>query len=248
MQNLQVLLVEDDRSAALDVEMLFEEMGQKLAAIRDNADAALQYIYDEQPDIIIMDIELKGDKSGLDIAKEIDHLHIPTIFTTSYKDKQTYEQATKSTYSLGYLVKPFSKLSLQSMIEQAVKTMFPEDGLESPSDCLDEGMILANTVLVKHVNVLYPVRFDNILFIQGEGNYCSIHTNQRKFMLKMSLRKLLESVPANEFAPIHKSYIVRLDKVESIDIGSGKLTVGKEVLPLGRNFKNAFLERFNLLK
>jgi DNA-binding LytR/AlgR family response regulator len=247
MQSLQVLLVEDDRSAALDVEILLEEMGQKLAAIKDNAEAALQYIYDEQPDLIIMDLELKGDKSGLDIAKEIDHLHIPTIFTTSYKDKQTYEQA-KSTYSFGYLVKPFSKLSLRSLIEQAVKTLFQGEGLESPSEKLDEGMILANTVLVKHLNVLYPVRFDNILFIQGEGNYCSIQTNQRKFMLKMSLRKLLESVPANEFAPIHKSFIVRLDKVESIDIGSGKLTVGKEVLPLGRNFKNALLERFSVLK
>ncbi len=240
-------MIEDDRSAALDVEMLLEEMGQKLAAIKDNADAALQYIYDEQPDLIIMDLELKGNKSGLDIAKEIDHLHIPTIFTTSYKDKQTYEQA-KSTYSFGYLMKPFSKLSLQSMIEQAVKALFPGGGLEKPSEEVDERMILANAVWVKHVNVLYPVRFDNILFIQGDGNYCSIHTCQRKFMLKMSLRKLLESVPANEFAPIHKSFIVRLDKVESIDIGSGKLTVGKEVLPLGRNFKNAFLSRFNLLK
>jgi DNA-binding LytR/AlgR family response regulator len=246
MQNLQVLLVEDDRSAALDVEMLLDEMGLKLAAVKDNADAALQYIYDEQPDLVIMDLELKGNKSGLEIAKEIDHLRIPIIFTTSYKDQKTYEQA-KSTYSFGYLVKPFSKLSLQSMLEQAVKTLFPDDELEIPSNVV-EGMVLANIILVKHLNVLYPVRFDSILFVQGEGNYCAIHTNQRKFMLKMSLRKMLESVPATEFAPIHKSFIVRLDKVESIDVGAGKLTIGKEVLPLGRNFKNAFLERFNMLK
>lgn len=245
MQSIQVLLVEDDRSAALDVEMLLDEMGLKLAAVRDNAEAALQYIYDEQPDLVIMDLELKGSKSGMDIANEINHLRIPIIFTTSFKDKATFE-LTKSTYSFGYLVKPFNKLSLQSTIEQAMKVLFPEDGL----DGLDEGdmTILPDTVLVKHVNILYPVRFDSILFIQGEGNYCSIHTLQRKYLLKAPLKRMLEAMPSAEFSPIHKSFIVRLDKVESIDVGSGKLTVGKETLPLGRNFKNAFLNRFNQLK
>ncbi|MBK8562278.1 MAG: response regulator transcription factor [Saprospiraceae bacterium] len=245
MQILQVLLVEDDRSAALDVEMLLDEMGLKLASLKDNAVDALQYIYDEQPDLIILDLELKGDKSGLDIANEINHLRIPIIFTTSFKDKTTFEQ-TKSTYSFGYLVKPFNKLSLQSTIEQAVKVLFPEDELEGPGE--NELTIMPDMVLVKHVNMLYPVRYDNILFIQGEGNYCSIHTIQRKYLLKAPLKKMLEAMPPSEFAPIHKSFIVRLDKVESIDVGSGKLVVGKETLPLGRNFKNSFLSRFNQLK
>jgi DNA-binding LytR/AlgR family response regulator len=245
MQSLQVLLVEDDRSAALDVEMLLDEMGLKLAAVKDNAKDALHYIYEEQPDLVIMDLELKGSKSGLDIANEINHLRIPIIFTTSFKDKATFEQA-KSTYSFGYLVKPFNKLSLQSTIEQAVKALFPEDELEGPGE--DELTLLQDTVLVKHVNMLYPVRYDSILFIQGEGNYCSIHTLQRKYLLKAPLKRMLEAMPPTEFSPIHKSFIVRLDKVESIDVGSGKLTVGKETLPLGRNFKNAFLNRFNHLK
>ncbi len=245
MRHLQVLLVEDDRSAALDVEMLLDEMGLKLAAIKDNAKDALQYIYDEQPDIIILDLELKGEKTGLDVANEIDHLRIPIIFTTSFKDKATFDQAM-STYSLGYLVKPFNKLSLQSTIEQAIRTLFPEGGLAEPGE--NESGIIPNTVLVKHLNILYPVRYDSILFIQGEGNYCSIHTSQRKYLLKAPLKRMLDAMPSSEFSPVHKSFIVRLDKVESIDVGSGKLVVGKETLPLGRNFKNAFLGRFNQLK
>lgn len=246
MQHLQVLLVEDDRSAALDVEMLLDEMGLQLAAVKDNAEDALNYIYAEQPDLIIMDVELKGKLSGLDIAKEISHLRIPVVFTTSYKDKISFE-ASKEAYSFGYLVKPFNKLSLQSVLEQAAKLLFPGGEIEESSTAASVN-ILPGTVLVKHVNVLYPVRFDEILFIQGEGNYCSIHTEGRKFMLKLSLRKLLESLPANDFSPVHKSFVVRLDKVDSIDIGSGKLTIGKEVLPLGRNFKTTFMDRFNVLK
>lgn len=247
MRYLQILLIEDNRSAALDVEMLLDEMDIKLAAVKDNAADALDYIYKEQPDLIIMDIELKGDKSGIEIAKEIDHLQIPIIFTTSFKDKKSY-QASKEVYSFGYLVKPFNKLSLQSALEQGIKVLFPEGQLEAPDIQIEEGMVLQSTVLVKHLNMLYPVKFGDILYIQGEGNYCTIFTCTRKFLLKMSLRKLMAALPPTEFAPIHKSYIVRLDKVEAIDIGSGKLMVGKEELPLGRNFKNTFLERFNVLK
>jgi DNA-binding LytR/AlgR family response regulator len=247
MQNLQIALIEDNKSAALDVEMLLDEMGIKLASVKDNAEDALHYIYKEQPDLIIMDIELKGEKSGIDVAKEIDHLRIPIIFTTSYKDKKSYE-AAKEVYSFGYLVKPFNRLSLQSALEQAIKALFPEGQLEAPSTEGQEGMVLKGMVLVKHLNMLYPVKFSDILYIQGEGNYCSIFTCHRKFLLKTSLRKLIASLPTTEFVPIHKSYIVRLDKVESIDIGSSKLCVGMEELPLGRNFKNTFLERFNVLK
>jgi DNA-binding LytR/AlgR family response regulator len=247
MKDLQILLVEDDRSAALDVEMLLDEMGIILAAIMNNAEDALDFIYHEQPDLIIMDIGLKGEKTGLEVAKEISHLRIPIIFTTSYSDQKIFEDS-KSAYSFGYLIKPFNKISLQSALEQAFKVLFSEGALDEPNPELHEGTVLQGTVLVRHVNILYPVRFSEILYIQGEGNYCSIFTIGRKYLLKISLRKLLESLPAHEFSPVHKSFIVRLDKVESIDVGSGKLMVGKEELPLGRNFKATFLERFSVLK
>jgi DNA-binding LytR/AlgR family response regulator len=247
MHRLSVLLVEDDVSAALDVEMLLDEMGLKLAAKMDNSEDALKYIYNEQPDLIIMDVELKGEKSGMDLAKEITHLRIPIIFTTSFKDKTIFE-ASKSVNSIGYLVKPFDKLSLQSIMEQAAKTIFPDDALETATNVVGSGTILSDTLLVKHGTLLYPVRFNDIYYIQGEGNYCSIHTECRKYMVKLSLRKILEALPSAEFVPVHKSFIVRLNKVSAVDVGSGKLTVGKDTLPLGRNFKNSFLECFNILK
>lgn len=234
-------------SAALDVEMLLDEMGLQLAAKVDNSEAALKFIHSEQPDLIIMDVELKGEKSGLDIAKEINHLRIPIIFTTSYKDKVSFE-ASKAVHSFGYLVKPFDKISLQSTMEQAIKSIYPEEPLETAPVSLGAGTILSDTVLVKHGNLLYTVRFNEIFYIQGDGNYCSIHTDSRKYLVKLSLRKILEALPASEFMAIHKSFIVRLSKVDSVDISSGKLMVGKDVLPLGRNYKNEFLERFNILK
>ena len=245
MDNLQILLVEDDRSAAIDVEMLLEEMKLKLAAVKDNAADSLDYIFKHEPDLIIMDVELKGEKTGLEIAQEIEHLRIPVIFTTSYSDTKSFEQS-KLANTYGYLVKPFNKISLQSMIEQTLKALQPDSELDMQTP--GTVSLLPGTVLVRHLSVLYPIRFDEILYIQGEGNYCSLHTENRKFILKLSLRKLLESVPPTEFAPIHKSFIVRLDKVTAIDVGSGKLTAGKEDLPLGRNFKNGLLERFNILK
>lgn len=247
MQRLQILLVEDNRSAALDVEMLLDEMGLELVAVKENGEDALSFIYQEQPDLIIMDIQLKGEKTGLEVAQEIKHLRIPLIFTTSFNDKNTFEEV-KLLNSFGYLVKPFNKLSLQSALEQAAKVLYPEEDLDMSSQEMLQREVLAETVLVRHNSVFHQIRFDNILFIQGEGNYCSIHTDSRKYLLKMSLRKILEQLPPSQFAPVHKSFIVRLDKVDTIDVGGGKLMVNKEALPLGRNFKNAVMERFNVLK
>jgi DNA-binding LytR/AlgR family response regulator len=246
MDALRILLVEDDISAALDVEMLLADMGYTLMATIKEGNKALATILEEQPDLIIMDIELKGKLSGMDIAKEIKHLEIPIIFTTSYTDKQMFNEA-KETYSFGYIVKPFDKLTLQSTIEQAVKTLYSGETLDHDTSNWKDGLV-KDSLLVKHNNILYKVRFEEILFIQGEGNYCTLNTASKKYVVKMSLKKVLEELPGEFFLPIHKSHIANLAAIESIDPGSNKVLIGKLELPIGRNFKNLLLERFKLLK
>lgn len=240
MDALRILLVEDDPSAALDVEMLLAEMGYQLMATIQEGEAALAHIQAEQPDLIIMDIELKGKLSGMDIAKEIKHLEIPIIFTTSHSDRQMFDES-KLTNSFGYIVKPFNRLTLQSTIELVVKTFY---GGES-SD-LEEAN--KDSLLVRHNNVFYKVRFSEILYIHGEGNYCTLNTTSKKYVVRSSLKKLLEELPGELFLPIHKSYIANLAAIESLDPKTNKVIINKQELPLGRNFRNRLLVHFKLLK
>ncbi|HFA50186.1 MAG TPA: response regulator transcription factor [Bacteroidetes bacterium] len=247
MDNLKILLVEDDPSFALDVEILLAEMGHDLVAKIDNGCDALNFILSEQPDIVIMDIGLKGSLSGIEVAKRVGHLQIPIVFTTAFKEKSTFEAAME-TYSFGYLVKPFDKLTLRSTLKQAAKAVCKQSDLEEQTGASEDETILTDSLLVKRSNTLHKVRLDEINYIRSEGNYCTLYTEKRKFVLKTSLKKMLEELPLEHFSPVHKSFVVQLDKIGSIDLKMNKLMVGDKVLPLGRNFKNRLIERFKVLK
>ena len=246
MSKLQILLVEDNPSAALDAEMLIAEMGYELLATVDNATAALEKIYAHQPDLILLDIHLRGDATGLDIAREIKPLQIPIIFTTAIRDEQIFVEA-KRMHSFGYLVKPFDKLTLQGAIESVVKTLFSGNYL-SQQDAWTEDVLMKNCLLIKQNNVLQKVNLEDILFIEGEGNYCTIYAKGKRFVLKMSLKKILEELDKERFMPVHKSHIVQLDKLESVDLANNLLTVGDKQVPLGKHFKARLMNRFKTLK
>ncbi len=248
MDALRILLVEDDRSAALDVEMLLVEMGYQLMATIHEGEAALARIHESQPDLVIMDIELEGKLSGMDIAKEIKHLEIPVIFTTSHTDRQMFDES-KETFSFGYIVKPFDKLTLQSAIELAVKALYSGETLDHESRSLWKiGNSSSDSFMVKHNNIFYKVRFEEILFIQGEGNYCTLNTPNKKYVIKTSLKRMLEELPGELFLPIHKNYIANLSAIESIEPSTKTVVINKQALPLGRSFRSKLVLRFKMLK
>ncbi|MEO1261821.1 MAG: response regulator [Bacteroidota bacterium] len=246
MGKFQILLVEDSPSFAFEVEMLIEEMGYELLDTVDNAEDALAAIDKYHPDLILMDIGLKSNLTGLDVANLIKHLKIPIIFTTSYNDQETYKKAQES-HIYGFLVKPFDRLSLQSAIENAFKRIILGASEEQERDKVEKDIAKHKRLLVKQNGILRKIKTDEILFIQGEGNYSTLVTMEKRFVVKMSMKKLLESLQT-DIVPIHRSYCVRLDKVDGIDTKEDLIIVGKHKLPLGRRYKPAVLERFNLLK
>ena len=102
---LEVLIVEDDFSFSLDLRMLVERLGYKCAGTVDNAEHALEIINRKTPGAILMDIDLKGQMSGIELAEKIKKKNIPVLFITSYQDEATYERA-KKLEMVGFLVKP----------------------------------------------------------------------------------------------------------------------------------------------
>ena len=246
MGKFQILLVEDSPSFAFEVEMLIEELDYELLSTVDNAEGALAAINQFRPDLILMDIELKTKLTGLDVANFVKHLNIPIIFTTSFNDQETYKKAQESHF-YGYLVKPFDRLSLQSAIENAVKRITLNTQEMNRQENLTADIANNNRLLIKQNGVLRKIDTNEILFIQGEGNYSTLITPGKRFVVKMSMKKLMESLKT-EIVPVHRSYCVRLDKVDGIDTKEDLIIIGEHKLPLGRRYKTAVLERFDLLK
>ena len=107
--NFDILIVEDERIISKDLQDFLRELGYLNSIVVDTYEAAIEVIDQIPPNIVLLDISLRGEKSGVDIAKYLIQTDtIPFIYITSYTDKKTLEDA-KSTRPSGYLVKPLEK-------------------------------------------------------------------------------------------------------------------------------------------
>jgi two-component system, response regulator PdtaR len=120
MTNTSIILVEDEIIVAADVKNRLENMGYSVLGIFDNGDEAIQKAGELKPNLVLMDIVLKGEMDGIDAAQNIRELYdIPIIYLTAYSDEKTLERA-KVTEPFGYVLKPFEDREIQSAIEMAL--------------------------------------------------------------------------------------------------------------------------------
>jgi PAS domain S-box-containing protein len=120
MSEVNILVVEDESIVALDIAQQLKSLGYGVSGIASSGSDAIRQTTNTSPDLILMDIRIKGDKDGIETAQEIrDIFNIPVIFLTAYADHDTLQRA-KLTAPFGYILKPFTPNSLQSIIEIAL--------------------------------------------------------------------------------------------------------------------------------
>jgi diguanylate cyclase (GGDEF)-like protein/PAS domain S-box-containing protein len=126
-----LLVVEDEAVVAMDIDGQLQEMGYQVCACVDNGRDAIERARAEQPDLILMDIVLKGDMDGIAAAAAIGaEMHIPVLFLTAYSDDQTVARAAGA-WPYGYLTKPFQSRELRAGIEVALRTAAAERAIRN---------------------------------------------------------------------------------------------------------------------
>lgn len=119
MTTKRIMVVEDDVIIASLIESRLKKIGYAVTGIFDCGEEAITGATEHQPDLVLMDIRLRGDIDGIDAAGEItSRLGIPCVFLTSYSDRDTIERA-KATKPEGFILKPFTDDALRSTIEIA---------------------------------------------------------------------------------------------------------------------------------
>ncbi len=134
LKDTRILIVEDEIVVASEIKLRLEEMGYGVIGIVNNGrDAIIKAdLYD--PDIILMDITLKGKMTGLEATQEIAKVSdIPVIFITAHTDKTTLDSARKAS-THGIFTKPFSDVELQAAIQQALISKIMKNLLEEDED------------------------------------------------------------------------------------------------------------------
>ncbi|MEA3293437.1 MAG: response regulator [Euryarchaeota archaeon] len=159
MEKARILIVEDEAIVAEDLENLIIDFGYEMVGSVVGADDAIQQAIEHRPDLILMDIVLKGNKNGIDAANEIkDMLKIPIIFLTAYSDLKLIEEA-KNTEPYAFIIKPFQDRQVIASIEMALsrsqieKKLFrSEEIYHTLIDNIQDGLFLIQDGKLKFVN------------------------------------------------------------------------------------------------
>ena len=119
-EKLKILVVEDERVVAEDIQRVLEQFGYEVPALAACGEDAIKYADQFLPDLILMDIVIRGQMTGIEAAGKISEKHnIPIIYLTAYADAKTIENA-KATAPFGYILKPFNNNEIQTTIEMAI--------------------------------------------------------------------------------------------------------------------------------
>jgi len=120
MDKKQILVVEDERVVAEDIKNSLQDIGYDVTAVVSSGEDAIKKAVEDKPDLVLLDIKLKGDMDGIAVANKIrSQTHIPVVYLTAHADEITLERA-KLTEPYGYILKPFENKDLQITIEMAL--------------------------------------------------------------------------------------------------------------------------------
>lgn len=120
MENASIMVVEDESIVAMEIQSRLKSFGHSVCAVVSSGEAALEKLQKVHPDLVLMDIVLKGDMDGIETAEQIKtHFDIPVVYLTAYADDATLKRA-KITGPFGYVVKPFKEIELRTNIEIAL--------------------------------------------------------------------------------------------------------------------------------
>ncbi|MEC8830979.1 MAG: response regulator, partial [Bacteroidota bacterium] len=216
-QPIKILIVEDNVIIADDMQSMLEEIGYEIV---DNVivyEQAVDVLKNNHVDLVLIDIILASDKTGIDLGKHIrDTYNIPFIFVTSNSDRATVENA-KTVKPDGYLVKPFEQQDLYTSIEIALSNFnYAKKGNvkvedDDAADEITSNSVLKDSIFVKKQHLYYRIQFSDIQFIKADNVYLEVNTVDKKFLVRSPLKDYLEKLPKNKFYRAHKSYIVNVD-------------------------------------
>jgi DNA-binding LytR/AlgR family response regulator len=245
---IQILIVEDDMIVGAHISMVLAEAGYGVLGLIPTGEAALEQIRVHPPDLVLMDVQLKGKLDGVETAAEIyQSARIPIIFLTANSDAATFARA-KATFPYAFISKPFRPSALLQAVELVVQriqeapTATPSDTDkavdETAGEAADEALL--DHVFVRDKDRMVKVKLSDIRYVAAERNYCRIHTSSRQYLLSNPM-KSLEPHLGDSFLRTHRSFLVNLSAIEGFD--EFYLYLGDDSIPLGRTYKEEVLRR-----
>lgn len=236
----------DDEPLALDI---IEDYVSKVPFLQlvkrtENAIEALQLVQAGGIDLVFLDIQMP-DLTGIQFLK-IAGEKSNFILTTAYS------QYALESYDLNvsdYLLKPIAFDRFYKAVEKVHKSLqrseaMPAAPVAEPVATLpaasNVNAPVQDFIFVKTEHKIQKIQLDDILYIEGLKDYISIFTKTERVITLQNMKKMEETLPKGEFIRVHKSYIISLDKIESIE--RSRISIASKIIPIGDTYRDEFFK------
>jgi DNA-binding LytR/AlgR family response regulator len=248
MKEERILIVEDDISIAENIQEILELLGYVNIDIANSANQCIKVIKKFRPDLIFMDIKLKGDKDGIKLGEIVKQMvDAPLVYVTSYSDPTIIERA-KRVNPAGFIVKPFNTNDIHAIVEIVLynKRTKPSTETTAVKTTTDNPFLVDDAVFIKADNAFEKVNYSDLYYVEANGNMVTIYTKNRDYSIRKSMKEIEEILPSQLFLRVQKSFIINLGQIESFNTKEIFIK-GGAVVQVGRQYYNSFLAKLNTI-
>lgn len=231
---MNCLIVDDNKIARTTLKQLASQVNDlQVAGECTSAMDAYNLLQEQTVDLLLLDIEMPG-MSGLELTKILDQKRPVIIFTTSKKE---YAAEAFELNVADYIVKPVTPARFIQAIDKA------REMIASRKE--EVKMEAEEFIFIRDSNVVKRLQLDDILFAEAMGDYVKLYTPQKFYAIHTTLKLVEERLPAAKFIRVHRSYIVALSKIDTIQQGS--LVISGKSVPVADAYRAALNKRMNIL-
>jgi len=230
---LNCIIIDDDDGCRVLLEQLIAQVENlRHVGSYEGGRQAITALKDSDTHLIFLDVEMP-EISGLEMLAKLDIKPL-VILTTSHNE---YALASYEYEIVDYLVKPVTLPRFLKAVSKAERRF--------------ENVLIGNTpedrdhFFIRKDSVIHKVPVNDVLWVEAMGDYVTIHTKDKKHILHSTLRTIENRLPKDKFFRVHRSYIVQVENIKTIEDTS--IYVGETAIPLGSIYKGNFFKRLGIL-
>ena len=226
---MKTIIIDDDElSGKLMEQYISKTEFIELTAIFTDPLKALSFLAENKIDLVLLDIEMP-EMNGMEVLRAIENSGPQIILVTTHKE---FAIEAFECRAADYLVKPFNYARFFKAVTTA-KTRWTEK-----PGTTDE------LVFVKKDNRIVQIRKSEILWVEALGDYAVLNTAKEKFVLHSTLKAIGEKLPSQNYLRVHRSYIVRMDKIEKIE--DNNIFCGGKSIPIGKSYHEEVFRKLKM--
>lgn len=224
-----------------NISLQLSKLGYEVTGIVSRGEEAISHVEQNRPDVVLMDIQLKGDLDGIDTVTKMQRsTQVPVIYLTANADEENFDRA-KATNPYAFISKPFKKLDLQHAIELTMDRIDRnKEGKIEEESCISP-FVQSDCIYVRRNERMIKILIKDIFYFEADRNYCKIFAKNKECLLVMTLKEIDDKLPEKHFLRIHRSFIINLSHVD--EVAGTHVVIGKKAIPLSKTLRKELLNR-----